>query len=99
MAIKLSKYWEINGNVNIYNSIPPGQTPPVDEDRVIWSKAPEQLLSRPYGEIIFSTYFSEVKNEFQPQHWMLFFGKHLLNIAVAISVDSKEKNQYEPSDT
>ena len=34
-----------NGNLNIYNFITTEQTPSADEDHVISSKAPEQLLN------------------------------------------------------
>ena len=37
------------------NSLTTGQTPCANEDNVIWSKAPEQLLNGPSGEIVFST--------------------------------------------
>ncbi len=42
------------GTVIIYNSILTVKDPFVDEDHVIWLKAPEQLLNRPNWEIVFA---------------------------------------------
>ncbi len=40
-----------NRNFNLYNSMTTGQTPSAEEDHVIWSKVPGQLLNGPSGEI------------------------------------------------
>ena len=46
-----------------YISITTEQTPSADEDCVIWLNAPEKLLNRPGGEIVFITVVTKVKSE------------------------------------
>lgn len=41
----------------------PGKRPSVEEDRGLQSKAPEQVLNGPRGEVVQSAAVSRVKNE------------------------------------